>query len=258
MFRRIWNYIRALFNRKMDQWEDPEILLDQARREMREGLASNREKAIQAITQKNNLQAMVDDTNRRIAALTANAEQAIKGGNRDLARQLLRERANHEQTLESLKASLAQATETVEAVKVAMRRQEEAVRQRTAEALAMKARWKQAQITKEINKALDNLSFDSVTQSWGAAAEKIQNAESEASARSELMASSLDGKLMTLQDGQMDAQAETELQKMEQRLGMASPAAPTTQAATSTADVESELAELEQRLGGGGQPPAQA
>lgn len=258
MLRRFFNYIKALFHRKMDQWEDPEILLDQARREMQESLAGNREKAIQAITQKNNLQALVDDTTRRIAALSANAEQALKAGNRDLARQLLRERQTHEQTLESLKASLAQATETVESIKGAMRHQEEAVKQRTAEALAMKARWKQAQINKEITKALENLNFDNVQQDWSVAAEKIRNAESESAARQEMMASSLDGKLMSLRDSTLDAQADQELQEMEARLGLAPAGTGTAaKAATSAADVEAELAELEQRLGGGGQPPAQ-
>ncbi|MEP0767139.1 MAG: PspA/IM30 family protein [Fimbriimonadia bacterium] len=255
MFRRLWNYIKALFNRTMDRLEDPEILLDQARREMRENLASNRERAIQAITQKNNLQHLVDDHTRRIAALQANAEQALRQGNRDLARQLLREKAHLEQTLEGLKASLAQATETVEAIKVAMRRQEEQVKAKYAEMLALKARWKQAQITKEINKAMESLTFETTEQDWSVAAEKIRHAESEAAARQEMMASSLQGKMLQLEDQTMDAVAEKELQELEQRMGLAGPAPTTQQIPSSVQDVEAELAELEQRLGS--QPPAQ-
>jgi phage shock protein A len=255
MFRRFWNYIKALFNRKMDQWEDPEILLDQARREMRENLAGNREKAIQAITAKNNLQSMVDEHTRKIAQLQANAEQALKAGDRDAARAWLREKGNTEQTLESLKASLAQALQNVEGIKVAMRRQEEQVKSKTAEALALKARWKQAQINKEMSKVFDSLNFETEERGWSVAAEKIQSAESESLARSEMNASSLTGKLAAYQDSAIDASAEKELQQMEQRLGLAPSAPAATQSGSVTPDVESELAELEQRLGGGGAAP---
>jgi phage shock protein A len=249
MFRRLWNYLRALFHRKMDELEDPGILLDQARRDMRENLASNREKAIQAITQKNNLQALVDDTTRKVAALQANAEQGLKNGNRDLARMLLREKAGHEQTLQQLKVSLAQAQESVEAIKMAIHRQEEQIKAKTAEALALKARWKQAQINREISKVFDTLSFETEEHGWNIAAEKIRNAESEAAARQEMMSASLQGKLMSLEDQSMDAQAEQELQEMEGRLGLTPGGTPEVASTTVEADVEAELQELEQRLG---------
>src|SRR5207302_8845799 len=51
--RRLFDWIKALFNRAMDKVEDPDIMLDQARRDMQAGLIANREKAVQAITQKN-------------------------------------------------------------------------------------------------------------------------------------------------------------------------------------------------------------
>ncbi len=85
MLSRIWRYIVALLSGKMDQIEDPEVLLSQAQREMTEMHARNRERAVQAITQKNNLQQMVDDTQKRVDNLQAKAELALKRGDRDLA-----------------------------------------------------------------------------------------------------------------------------------------------------------------------------
>ena len=118
--KRFFAWLRALFNRGMDKLEDPEIMLDQARRDMQQALIANREKAVQAITQKNRLQSMLDEQERKSAQLEQQAGMALKQGNRELARGFLREKATTDQTIETLRGTLAQAVETVEAVKIAI------------------------------------------------------------------------------------------------------------------------------------------
>jgi len=248
----------ALFNRKMDQWEDPEILLDQARRDMAEAHSKNRERAIQAITQKNNLQAMVEKEQSECNRLEKLAETALKQGNRDLARQLLQEKMSHQQALTGLQTSLTSAQQTVDQVKIAIQREDEVIRQRTAQALALKAKWKQAQIQNAIQKALGGMEFDQTMQSWGLAEEKIQHAQSEASARTEMYSESIDGKIAALQTASASTEADVELEKMEQRLGMAPAPSVLTEEQTVVAGqalptaenpVDKELKELEIRLG---------
>src|SRR5690349_7623349 len=166
---RFFRWLKAIFNRGMDRLEDPDIMLDQARRDMQEALLQNREKAIQAITQKNKLQMMYDETVKRSHQLESQASMALQQGNRDLARQFIRGKANNDAALETLSASLTQATTAVEQVKIAIKRQEEEVRKKTAEALAMKAQWKQAQIQSSISKALEGLTFENQYTAFGAA-----------------------------------------------------------------------------------------
>jgi phage shock protein A len=253
--RRFFRWLKALFNRGMDKLEDPEIMLDQARRDMQQALIANREKAVQAITQKNRLQAMMDEATRKSAQLEAQATTALKQNNRELAKQFLREKANTDQTIEQLRGTLATAVETVEAVKVAIKRQEEEVRRKTAEALAMKAQWKQAQIQSSISKALEGLTFESEYEgSFAAARDRIKDAQAEAAARQEMMSGSLQGKMMNMEDQAMDYAAEEELKKLEERLGMSAsaPGAPTQVDATS--DVDQQLADLEKRLQQGQNP----
>jgi phage shock protein A len=252
--RRLINWFKALFNRMMNRLEDPDMMLDQARREMQETLQANKERAIQAITQRNNLQAMVEDHERKTRDLEAKAVQALKMNNRDLARQLLREKATYETTLESLKQSLAQANETVESVKVAIRRQEEETRKRTADALAMKAQYKQAQIETELSKALDQFSVEYQFGTFEAAAERIRTARSEASARQELAQATVQGKMTKMEDMALDAAAEEELQALEARLGLAPASDQTTEATPALDDVDAQLDELEKRLNQGQNP----
>jgi phage shock protein A len=252
---RFFNWLKALFNRMMNKLEDPDLMLDQARRDMQETLRANKEKAVQAITQRNNLQAMVDENERKTALLEQQAVTALKQGNRDLARQFLREKANFASTLESLKASLAQANQTVDVVKVAIRRQEEEVRKKTAEALAMKAQYKQAQIETSINKALEGFTTEAQFGTFEAAAERIRDARSEASARQEMMAESIQGKVMQMEDKSFDYAAEEELKKLEERLGMATPPASAPQATDEVhTDVDKQLEELENKMNQSQQP----
>lgn len=250
--KRFFAWLKALFNRIMDRVEDPEMMLDQARRDMQQALIANREKAVQAITQKNRLQSMLDETERKAAQLESQAAMALKQGNRDLARQFLREKATSDATITTLKATLAQAVETVENVKVAIKRQEEEVRRKTAEALAMKAQWKQAQIQTSISQALEGLTFESEYEgSFAAAKDKIKDKQAEAAARQEMFSNSVHGKMMAMEDQAMDFQADEELKKLEERLGLAAPATGETVKPEVTSDVESELAELEKKLNQG-------
>jgi phage shock protein A len=253
--KRFFNWLKAIFNKGMDQLEDPEIMLDQAKRDMQQALIGNREKAVQAITQKNRLQQLLDESEKKAAQLESQAQMALRQGNRELAKQFLREKANVDVTLTTLRQTLAQAVETVENVKIAIKRQEEEVRKKTAEALAMKAQWKQAQIQDSITKALDGLTFENQYEgSFAAAKEKIANKQAEASARNEMYSGSIQGKIMQMEDSAMDYAAEEELKLMEEKMGLSGPATAATQTtpATATTDLDSQLDELEKRLGQGG------
>ncbi len=251
MLGRIWRYLKALILGKLNELEDPEVLLQEAAREMRENLAANRQRAITTITQKNNLKALLDEQERRIAMLEAQAEMAVRKGDRDLARRILREKLTFQQTIEGTRASYEQAVQAAEAIKTAIRRQEEIVRQRTAEALAKRAQWKQAQIQIEIDKALSGLTFEDESSAWERASEKIRTAQSEAAARAELAQASIQAKIADLQDETVDAEAERALQELEQRISVtAGEAQANVQVGQGgeVSDVEKELADLESRL----------
>jgi phage shock protein A len=267
---RFFNWVKALFNRTMDRVEDPDIMLDQARRDMQTALVANREKAVQAITQKNRLASMLDETKKRSVALESQATMALKQGNREMATGFMREKMNNDQVVTQLQSSYDQAATTVEQVKLAIKRQEEEVRKKTAEALALKAQWKQAQIQTSISKALDGLTFENQFEGFGAAQERIREMQSEVSARQEMSGSSMQGQVMAMEDKARDMEAESELSKLEERLGLRpaaavqeeqtvsvsttpTPPVPVDPAAdvAASSEAERQLDELEKRLKGG-------
>ena len=143
----------------------------------------------------------------------------------------------------------------VEQVKVAMSREEDAIRTRAAQAMAMKTQYKQAQIEQSINQALDKMeSVGGQDEAFQRAQAKIDKLGAESSARSELAKGRISSQLAELDDAQAHSAAESELSRMEERLGMApsrSPVAPM----TSSSSAEQELAQLEQQISSGGTPP---
>ena len=219
-FTRAWRYLRALFNGKLDELEDPEIILNEAVREMKEGNVQNRELAVQALTQKNNLQAEVDKEERLVAELERKATISVTSGNRELAKQFLKEKSLHDATLVNMRTTLASAIEASEKVKIAMKSQEEMIRQKTSEAMMLKTNMKAAQIQIKINKALDGLQFSDTNQQWSSVQERITSMQSEASARGEIANTSIDSKMREMEMSQMDVDAERQLAELEAKLAM--------------------------------------
>lgn len=259
MLKRLFRYIRALFSSLLGRAENPEVILEHAREELQENLLRNKERAVQAITERNRLRGEAEKLERACIDLERRAEMALRKGDRELAKQFLLEKASYTRSLEAVKQALAQAEEVVEQVKIAIKRDEERVRQKTAEILAQKARWKSAQIQTSINKALEGMSVDDVSRDLERVEDKISRAEAEAQARVEMARESVVGRMAQLDDYAASQAAEEELAKLEMRLGLAQPApaqAETAQPTVSTSEVEQELQELEAKVKGSNENPA--
>jgi phage shock protein A len=115
-----------------------EEILNEAVREMKENQIKNREYAVKAITQKNNLLAQVGKEERILAEYKRKALAAVDDGNRELAQKFYKETLPHEQTLTIMRTLLTQATDIAEKVKQQIILGEERVRIRTSKALLLK------------------------------------------------------------------------------------------------------------------------
>jgi phage shock protein A len=252
MFKRFINLVKSWFGFAIESLENPELLLQQAQEDMHKLHQENRERAVKAITAKNNLQQQVGDMERKVNDLQAKAELALKRGQRDIALQLLKEKQSYQGSLDGLQSSLQQAIETSEAVKEHIRREEEKIREKTAQALALKAQWQNAKIQQEIAKQLDGLeSIDGMDTNFARAQAKIKNTMSEASARQELNKTNVSAKLSELEDIEHNANAEQELAALEAKLGLgAAPSTVSTPITAAESDLEQQLAALEAKVGG--------
>jgi phage shock protein A len=136
--------------------DDPEALLERAQREMQELHARNRDRAVRAITQKNNLQQLVDDTQKRVATLQGKAEAADNLGDSETASKLRAEAAEFLRTLDQTRDSLEQAIAAAESVKETIRHEEQRIRLKTSQAMALRTQWKALQLQQELVRAARN------------------------------------------------------------------------------------------------------
>ena len=247
---RLINFLKGLFNSFFDKVEDPMVMLDQAKRDMQALVVKNREMAVQAITQRNQLVAMLAQATQKATNLEQQAGTALKMGNRDMAMQFLVEKKSAEANVANLTTAKANADAAVENVKAAIAHQEADFRKKCADALVMKANYKSAQAQNAISKALDGMNFEDTNSTWGTAADKISSMQSEAAARQEMQSTSLQSKVWALEDASHNQEAESDLAALEARLGLTSPvqAGTTTQLTAATGGAEAELNALEQRL----------
>ncbi|MGI4787879.1 MAG: PspA/IM30 family protein [Janthinobacterium lividum] len=160
-----------------------EVLLQQAQQQMREAQAKNRTHTVDAITQKNNLQALVDQTQKTVTRLAERLADLDHSADEESRQSLLAEQSKYQETLTHLQDSLETAIFTTEAVKTAMHREEMQIREMTAEALALKAQEKQAQIEIAIARSQLTVTTNLATDLFVQARAKIQQTK----ARRDLM-----------------------------------------------------------------------
>ena len=147
---RSWHFLEVFAAGALEPERGPEndieLVIDESLRTMKETQVRNRERVVSAITLKNNMQNLVLNEERLVTNLQEKLDVARAMGHSNLATQLERERELHEGCLKQLRESLHQAENTSEAVKESIRREEELLRLKTAEALAFKADYKRKQI----------------------------------------------------------------------------------------------------------------
>lgn len=261
--KRFFKWLQALFGLFMDTVEDPMIMIDQAKRDMQASLIKNRERAVQAITQKNNLAALLKNSETQVernkgqAAMALKQRQQFATGTAEynkfhmLALQFTKELQVNENQVEQLKVTYASAENSCQNVKKAIERQESEFKKKLAEAAALKAKYKSAEVQNAIAKALEDCNFDDINQGFGLAAEKVQNMESEALARNEMLNTSLAGKVAELENASADMDAEYALANLEKQLGFSSATVdtPSQQTVSVSVSADDALANLEKRIG---------
>ena len=152
MWKRFFVFVKFLFASETKPLDDSERLLEQAQIEMRARQNRSRERAVQALTARDNLQNQCADMRKRTDTLNAKADEAERNGDKEKAEKLRRECERYEEVLIAMEAQLGRAMELCEQVKYALEREERArVREeekirKLREALELKAQWRDSQI----------------------------------------------------------------------------------------------------------------
>ena len=165
--------------REIDRLTDPDVILGEQLRELKETQIRNRELAVQAITQKNYLAAQVDMEREHERKLDDEISRARAEGDETLAALRIRQKEERSRLIDRLAGALAKAEQRADSAKETIRAEEERFRLTTSEALALGMKLKGEQLTESIYAAAGSIE----KQSWNAYLDKVVDRLNELEAR---------------------------------------------------------------------------
>lgn len=187
LFSRVTDILSANVGELIERYEDPELLLKQAVREMEESIRKAMEHAVRVVTHEKLLARQLAEEESAVALWRQRAESAVRRGDDQAARDALRQKRCHETLCESLAKQLAEATRagrTLRAQIEAMRlRAEDANRKLHLLAARQQAATARQQLLREFSRTpLEGDAF----QKFERMCRKVERTETEADARAEL------------------------------------------------------------------------
>ncbi len=142
---RLSRLLRANVNDLISKAEDPGKIIEQALRDMRAAYAEARSEVADAMSQNAKLEREAN-TNRRMASeYEKKAEEALRGGSEDLAREALRRSQNAKDLAAGFEEQLSTQSQTVEQLKTQLRALEAKIDEMESKKSLLAARQKTAQ-----------------------------------------------------------------------------------------------------------------
>ena len=241
--RRWWKYLGAKVNSAFNAKADPKIQLEQAITEAQDQHRRLREQAANVIANQKQTEMRLDRAMEELEKVSGNAKQAVlmadeaaKKGDAAKVEEFTAAAesfANRliaiEKEVEDLKALALQSSQASDQAKAAVQQNATALQRKLAERNKLLSQLDQAKMQEQVNKAMASLSetvgedvptFDEVR-------EKIEARYAKAKGMSELTESSVESRMLEVEQAAANSEAQTRLAQIRAQLGLA-PAASRT------------------------------
>jgi phage shock protein A len=240
LMRRWWKYMTARLSGKFEESADPKTQLEQAITEAHEQHRRLTEQAANVIAHQKQTQMRLERAQEELDKVTANARQALlltdeattKG---DSAKALEYQRAAEsfanrlialEREVEGLKTMLLEATQNADAAKSAVQKNSAALQKKLSERQRLLSQLDQAKMQEQMNKAMAQLSetVGEDVPTFEQVREKIEARAAKAQGMADLQGSSVESRMLDVEQAQLDAEAQARLSQLRTQLGLPAPA----------------------------------
>src|SRR4051812_13235815 len=254
LIRRAWRYMTASLTGKFNEAADPKVQLEQAIIEAQDQHRRLKEQAANVIANQKQTEMRLNRAMGELEKANSSARQAVlmaadaeKAGDATKAQQYTSAAesfANRliqlEKEIDDLKTLHLQSTQAAEQAKAAVQQNANALQQRLAERQKLLSQLDQAKMQEQMNRAMSSLS-ETVGQDVPTLEEvrdKIEARYARARGMSELTGSSVEARMLEVEQASMNSQAQSRLAEIRAQLGLApaeAPAAEVTPGATEPA-----------------------
>lgn len=251
-----WKYLGAKLNLSFSEKADPKVQLEQAITEAQEQHRRLKEQAASVIANQKTTEMQLNRKMEELEKVSANARQAVlmvdeanKAGDTAKAAELTSAAeafANRlialEREVEGLKTLALQSAQASDQAKAAVQQNSASLQKKLAEKQKLLSQLDQAKMQEQMNRALGSLSetvgqdvptFDEISR-------KIEARQAKAMAGAELEGSTVEAKMLEVEQASINVEAQARLEEIRSQLGLSTATAPAPDAAAAEAQPAAE------------------
>jgi phage shock protein A len=259
LFRRMWNYLVALFTGRFNEAADPKVQLEQAIMEAQEQHRRLKENAANVIANQKQTEMRLNRAMEDMTKVERSARQAVlmaedaqkKGDTKKVAEYTAAAEsfANRliavEQEVEDLKQLSLQQAQSADQAKAAVQQNSTALQKKLAERQKLLSQLDQAKMQEQMNKAMASLTetVGQDTPTFDEVRAKIEERYAKAKGAQELQGESVEGRMLEIEQAALNTEAQARLSQIRSQLGLdgaetpaEAPAAPQEQAQPATGE----------------------
>jgi phage shock protein A len=237
LFRRWWRYLTARLTSSFEEKADPKVQLEQAIAEAQDQHRRLKEQAANVIAHQKQTEIRLNRTMGELEKVNGNARQAVlmsddasKAGDSEKAMQYAATAESFatrlitlEREVEDLKQLHLQSTDAANQAKAAVQQNSSALQQKLAERQKLLSQLDQAKMQEQMNTAMASLS-ETVGQdvpTLNEVRDKIESRYARAKGMSELTESSVESRMLEVEQASMNSEAQARLSQIRAELGLA-------------------------------------
>jgi len=220
LWERIARVFRAGTGAAIDKMEDPEIILQQTIRDMRDRVPELNNAVAQVMATERLLVKNQENLEKQIVDLDSKIKAAIKLGRDDIAAAYIGQLQQAQIDLERTKLQLEQARVTSQQALHARDSYIAHLKSRTNEAMQLISVAKQAKLQEQLAQTMGSFSLGDDSTTFNEMRDKIDRKLAEAEAKLQLGSGSVDSQMIDIEREAMNLQLEDKLAQYKRQLGL--------------------------------------
>lgn len=220
LWARIKRIFRAGTGSALDRMENPELVLQQTIRDMRDRIPELNNSVAQVMATERLLAKTQENLEKQIVDLDSKIKAAVKIGRDDIATAYIGQLQQAQIDLERTKEQLASATVASQQALKARDNYVLNMKRRTAEAMQLISAAKQAKLQEQLAQTMQTFEIGDDASTFDEMREKIDRRVAAAEAKLQLGATSVDAQMQDIEREAMDIQLQDKLLEYKQKMGL--------------------------------------
>lgn len=220
MWNRVKRLFRAVFGGLIDKAEDPELVLQQVIRDMRDKIPQMNENVAQVMATQKLLDKEVSSLEREITDLDAKIKAAVKQNRDDIARTYISSMQEKQTALERSREQLEQASLASQKAVQFRDNYLLQMKKRSNEAMQLINQAKQAKMQEQLARTMAGFQVGDEGQSFDEMRDKINRRAAAAEARMELATTGVDSKIQEIEHEAFNIQVDDTLAAYKRQMGL--------------------------------------